>query len=56
MYASDSDIRNRLRGTVEPEAGRIPMFVYSDPDVYRLELEKLFGRTGSSSTPAATAE
>jgi phenylpropionate dioxygenase-like ring-hydroxylating dioxygenase large terminal subunit len=45
MYASDSDIRNKLLASVEPEAGRIPMFVYTDPAVYKLELEKLFGRT-----------
>lgn len=35
----------RLRETVDPEGGRIPMFVYTDPDVYALELERLFGRT-----------
>jgi phenylpropionate dioxygenase-like ring-hydroxylating dioxygenase large terminal subunit len=40
-----TDIADRLRDTVEPERGRIPMFIYSDPDVYRLELERLFGRT-----------
>ncbi|MBV9001164.1 MAG: Rieske 2Fe-2S domain-containing protein [Solirubrobacterales bacterium] len=34
----------RLRATVEPEQGRIPMFVYTDPDVYQLELERVFGR------------
>ena len=45
MYMSDVDTRNRLEQTVDPEAGRIPMFVYTDPDVYRLELEHLFGRT-----------
>ncbi|MBS1885584.1 MAG: Rieske 2Fe-2S domain-containing protein [Actinobacteria bacterium] len=42
---SNADIRARLEATVDPEAGAIPMFVYSDPDVYRLELENLFGRT-----------
>lgn len=36
---------DRLRATVDPERGRIPMFVYTDPDVYRLELERLFART-----------
>jgi phenylpropionate dioxygenase-like ring-hydroxylating dioxygenase large terminal subunit len=40
-----TDTTSRLRDTVEPEQGRIPMFIYSDPDVYRLELERLFGRT-----------
>jgi phenylpropionate dioxygenase-like ring-hydroxylating dioxygenase large terminal subunit len=42
---SNEDVLDRLRATVEPEQGRIPMFVYSDPDVYRLELERVFGRT-----------
>ncbi|MFC8667651.1 aromatic ring-hydroxylating dioxygenase subunit alpha [Streptomyces sp. NPDC057199] len=36
---------DRLRGTVDPEQGWIPMFVYSDPDVYRLELERVFPQT-----------
>src|SRR5436190_5039408 len=40
-----TDITSRLRDTVEPEQGRIPMFIYTDPDVYQLELERLFGRT-----------
>jgi phenylpropionate dioxygenase-like ring-hydroxylating dioxygenase large terminal subunit len=38
------DITDRLRDTVQPELGHIPMFIYSDPDVYRLELERVFGR------------
>jgi phenylpropionate dioxygenase-like ring-hydroxylating dioxygenase large terminal subunit len=41
----NGDIRHRLQDTVEPERGRIPMFIYSDPDVYRLEIERLFPRT-----------
>ncbi|MBS1878946.1 MAG: aromatic ring-hydroxylating dioxygenase subunit alpha [Actinobacteria bacterium] len=45
MYMPNADIRARLEATVDPEAGAIPMFVYTDPDVYRLELENLFGRT-----------
>lgn len=39
-----TDVTDRLRDTVQPELGRIPMFIYSDPEVYRLELERLFGR------------
>ena len=35
-------LRERLTRTVEPEQGRIPMFVYTDPDVYQLETERLF--------------
>ncbi|MFI5613620.1 Rieske 2Fe-2S domain-containing protein [Amycolatopsis sp. NPDC051903] len=35
-------VRARLRDTVDPERGRIPMFVYSDPDVYELELQTVF--------------
>jgi len=44
MMSNDNALA-RLNATVEPEQGRIPMFVYTDPDVYRLELERLFGRT-----------
>jgi len=39
------ELEDRIRKTVDPEQGRIPMFVYTDPDVYALELERLFGRT-----------
>ncbi len=35
----------RLKQTVEPEAGRIPMFIYTDPEVYEMELRQVFGRT-----------
>jgi phenylpropionate dioxygenase-like ring-hydroxylating dioxygenase large terminal subunit len=38
-------VEARLRTTVEPERGRIPMFVYTDPRVYEIELERVFGRT-----------
>jgi phenylpropionate dioxygenase-like ring-hydroxylating dioxygenase large terminal subunit len=41
----NGNISARLEETVEPEQGRIPMFVYSDPQVYELELERLFART-----------
>jgi phenylpropionate dioxygenase-like ring-hydroxylating dioxygenase large terminal subunit len=44
-HRSVEELTDRLRSTVEPERGRIPMFVYTDPDVYRLELERIFGRT-----------
>ena len=37
-----TDIHERLRTSVQPEQGKIPMFIYTDPDVYRLELERLF--------------
>ena len=40
-----ADVADRLRETVQPEVGQIPMFVYSDPDVYRLELERVFARS-----------
>ena len=40
-----ADLCTRLEQTVDPEAGRIPMFVYTDPGVYELELERLFGKT-----------
>lgn len=40
-----SELEDRIRKTVVPERGQIPMFVYTDPDVYELELERLFGRS-----------
>jgi len=40
-----TDVVERLVATVRPEEGRIPMSVYTDPDVYALELERVFGRT-----------
>ena len=38
-------VTERLRNTAQPEQGWIPMFVYSDPDVYELELERVFPHT-----------
>lgn len=35
-------LRARLRDNVRPEVGDIPMFVYSDPEVYELELATVF--------------
>jgi hypothetical protein len=34
----------RLRGTVHPAAGRIPAFIFTNPAVYALELERIFQR------------
>ncbi|GAA1223123.1 aromatic ring-hydroxylating dioxygenase subunit alpha [Pseudonocardia alaniniphila] len=43
MHALAIDrVRSRLIETVQPEYGRIPMFIYSDPDVYRLEMSTVF--------------
>ena len=39
------ELEDRIRETVRPERGEIPMFVYSDPGVYELEIERIFGRT-----------
>lgn len=36
--------RERLRQTVRPGEGRVPAYVLTDPDVYRLEAERVFGR------------
>jgi phenylpropionate dioxygenase-like ring-hydroxylating dioxygenase large terminal subunit len=54
MYTVDmnrSDIEGRRRlteriaRTMAPDDGQIPMFIYTDPDVYELEMERVFGRT-----------
>ena len=29
---------------VRPEQGQVPAFIFTDPDVYRLEMERIFGR------------
>lgn len=39
------DTATRLRSTVRPQEGRIPASVHTDPDVYQLELRRLFART-----------
>lgn len=39
------ELEDRIRATVAPERGEIPMFIYTDPGVYELEVERLFGRT-----------
>lgn len=38
-------LEERIATTVLPEQGKIPMFVYSDPGVYELEIERLFGQS-----------
>ncbi len=38
-------VTDRIRETVVPDEGRLPMFVYADPDVYDLELQRVFGRS-----------
>ena len=40
-----SPLLSRLESTVLPERGEIPMFVYTDPEVYQLELRKVFARS-----------
>lgn len=42
--AQRTDVIERLRATVRPEEGAIPLFTYAHPEVYRLELERIFGR------------
>jgi phenylpropionate dioxygenase-like ring-hydroxylating dioxygenase large terminal subunit len=40
-----AEVQDRIRKAVLPERGEIPLFVYTDPDVYELERESLFGRS-----------
>ena len=35
-------VLDRLRSNVRPDEGMIPTFVHGDPDVHRLELERVF--------------
>lgn len=39
-----TDIRSRLRQDVDLSAGRLPAYVFNDPEVYQRELEAIFGR------------
>ena len=42
---TDAARLERLLAGVQPERGRIPAAIFSDPEVYRLEMERIFGRT-----------
>lgn len=39
------ELQNYLRETVKPDEGRIPSYIFSNPSVYQLELEKIFLKT-----------
>lgn len=39
------DVIRLLKETVRPDAGTIPPYVLTHPEVYKLELEKIFGKT-----------
>jgi phenylpropionate dioxygenase-like ring-hydroxylating dioxygenase large terminal subunit len=38
------DYKRLLRERVDPEAGAIPSFIFGDPQIYKLELDTIFGR------------
>ncbi|MGW7824073.1 aromatic ring-hydroxylating oxygenase subunit alpha [Streptomyces puniciscabiei] len=46
MHRTDAEtaVLERVKRETDLDQGRIPMFVYGDPDLYRLELQRLFGR------------
>ncbi len=42
---NDDGLAERIRQTVLPEEGRIPMFIYTDPGVYEAELSRVYGKS-----------
>jgi phenylpropionate dioxygenase-like ring-hydroxylating dioxygenase large terminal subunit len=38
------DLVRELEDTVRPREGHIPSYIFGDPDVYRMEVERIFGR------------
>lgn len=40
-----SDLEEKIRNLVQPDAGVIHASVYSDPEIYQLELERIFARS-----------
>lgn len=41
--AAPADLEERI-ARIDPAAGRIPAWIFSDPELYRLELERIFAR------------
>ena len=39
-----TDTSERLLATVLPEDGQVPAYIHTDPDVYKLEMQRLFGK------------
>ena len=42
---TDTSYKQYLREVVRPQEGDIPAFIFSDPDVYKLEIEQIFHKT-----------
>jgi hypothetical protein len=40
--ALEEHLQSRIRATVHPDAGIIPGFIFTDPNIYQMELDRIF--------------